>query len=399
MGGPPRKQDKTDRRVLRHHPVPARIIFPPGAEIRRLACARLLVALATAGLAFPIGAQTPRATANPDSVAQPASEAQLRTQRRALRPISGWLPRLRLDNDAYNFWIHPGHRTDEEYTNGVVASLETLGGSFWGSRLGGGAPACGADTSRTGRCLATTVSIGQDMYTPNLFRAPFSSPDWEDERPYAGWLWLGVTGRSVSRRSSRVVDAQLGVTGKPALGQVSQQVFHWINQKYTRRATGWETQVGFQPGVQLGYTHSLLAARGFVGSKAVIDLVPSASVVAGTVRSAADAGARLRLGYNLSHPFDPRATRVRGPIEFFVSASGRGAYVAHDFSLDGSLLERDRRVDRVPGVREYAFGAGLRLHHLRLDWEATTRSRQYGTGPLHHAFSSMTATWEFFDGH
>lgn len=315
--------------------------------------------------------------------------------------MTGWLPRLRLDNDAYNFWIHPGHRTDEEFTNGVVASLETLGGSFWGRRLGGGAPACGADTASTGRCLATVIAIGQDMYTPNLSRAPFSSPDWRNERPYAGWLWVGVSGRSVSRRSARTVDVQLGATGKPALGQVSQRVAHWINEKYTRHATGWETQVGFQPGVQLGYTHSLLALRGSAGSKAVIDLVSSASVVAGTVRSAADVGGKLRLGYNLSHPLDPRATRRRSPLEFFVSASGRSAYVARDFSLDGSFLddEGDRHVDRVSGVREYAFGTGLRLHHLRLEWEATTRSRQYVTGPMHHAFSSMTATWEFFDGH
>lgn len=399
MGGPPRKQDSAGRSPRRHHPVPAPTVFPPGAVFRRLIFARVLVSVITAGLAFPLGAQTLRGAVNPDSLTHVAADSQLRAQRPAPRPMTGWLPRLRLDNDAYNFWIHPGHRTDEEYTNGVVASLETLGGSFWGSRFGGGAPACGADTASTGRCLTTTVSLGQDMYTPNLLTPPFSSPDWENERPYAAWLWLGVTGRSLSRRSARVVDVQLGVTGKPALGQASQRVAHWIVQKYTRHATGWETQVGFQPGVQVGYTHSLLAARGFVGSKAVIDLVPSASVAAGTVKSAADAGARLRLGYNLSHPLDPRATRRRSPIEFFVSASGRRAWVAHDFSLDGSLLDRDRRVDRVPGVREYAFGTGVRVHHVRLDWEATTRTRQYATGPLHHVWSTMTATWEFFDGH
>ncbi|MGQ0650207.1 MAG: lipid A-modifier LpxR family protein, partial [Gemmatimonadaceae bacterium] len=160
-------------------------------------------------VAHPVASQQPR-----DSTADAAAAAPPRPQRRRHHPRSSpWLPRRRLDNDAYNFWIHPGHRSDEEYTNGVVASLETLRGSFWGRHFGGGAPDCGADTTRTGRCLTTTLSLGQEMYTPNLFRPPYSTPRWEDERPYAGWLYVAGTGRSVSSRSLRQVDVALGVTG------------------------------------------------------------------------------------------------------------------------------------------------------------------------------------------
>lgn len=362
----------------------------------RHAAAALVAACLVAGS---LGAQQPRdsAAAGRDSAShashtqQPQSPVQPRSQRRA----SPWLPRLRLDNDAYNFWLHPGHRTDEEYTNGVVATLVTLRGSFWGGHLAPRTPDCGADTSREGRCRLTTVSIGQDMYTPNLLRPPHANPDWEDERPYAGWLWLGAAAQSVSRRSSRTLEAQLGVTGPPALGQVSQKVAHLITSDYTTRATGWDTQVGFQPGLQLAYTHALLAARGSIGSKGVIDLVPVASATLGTVRTAADVGGKLRIGYNLSHPFDPRAWPGRTPLEYWVSAGGRAMEVAHDFSLDGAL-GGGRHVTRVPGVREYTFGAGLRMHRLLLQWEATTRTRQYTTGPLHHTFSGMTATWEFY---
>lgn len=343
-------------------------------------------------VAAPLHAQAPR-----DSVARNvtvASDASA-SQGRRLRP-SPWLPRLRLDNDAYNFWIHPGHRSDEEYSNGVVASLETLRGVGPIKRLARRTPDCGADTGRDGRCLLSSVAIGQDMYTPNLLRPPFSSPGWEDERPYAGWLYVATSGRSVSRRSARQLDLALGVTGPPALAQLSQRVAHIVNADYTTRATGWETQVAFQPGLQLGYTHALLAARGSMGGKGVVDVVPQGSVTIGSVRTAADAGAKLRLGYNLSHPFDPRAWPGRTPLEYWVSASGRASHVARDFSLDGSLLGDERRVSRVAGVRDYAFGAGLRMHRLLLQWEATTRSRQYRTGPAHHTWSAMSATWEFY---
>jgi hypothetical protein len=352
------------------------------------AVALALVAPAAAGAQALRGSDSTNAPAN-------AGTSSSRDARHLPTP-SPWLPRLRLDNDAYNFWIHPGHRTDEEYTNGVVASLETLRGSFWGKRLGGGAPDCGADTARSGRCLTTLLSIGQDIWTPHLSRPPFHRPDWEEERPYAAWLYVSATGRSLSYRSMRALEVTLGVTGRPALGQLSQQIAHRINQKYTTRATGWETQVGFQPGVQFAYHHALLAARGRIGSKAFVDLAPAASIAAGTVRTSAGAGARLRLGYNISHPWDARAWRRRSPLEYWVSAGARAEYVARDFSLDGSLFDEGRQVTRVPGTHEYSFGAGLRMHRVLLQWEAITRSRQYETGPAHFAFSTMSASWEFF---
>jgi hypothetical protein len=315
------------------------------------------------------------------------------------RPVrwgtGAWLPRLRLDNDAYNFWIHPGHRTDEEYSNGVVASLEALHAPWWGRRFGGGRPGCGEDTSTTGRCLTTIVSLGQSIYTPNLNRPPYSYPGWEQERPYAGWLYLAGAARTVSPRALRQIDVTLGVTGKPALGQTAQSIAHWINRKYTTEATGWETQVGFVPGIQVGWRQSLLAVRVASGAAGWLDLAPSAGIAAGTVRTAADAGVRLRLGYNLSHPWDPRAWRGRAPIELYASAGARTEYVARDVSLDGAFGENERRVERVPGVREYDAGVGIRLRRLRFDWIATTRSREYTTGPSRHVYSTMAAAWEF----
>ncbi len=308
---------------------------------------------------------------------------------------SAWFPRLRLDNDAYNFWIHPAHRTDEQYSNGVLASLEALHAPWWGRLLGGSNPGCGVDTATTGHCLTSHVFVGQNLYTPDLTRPPYANPDWESERPYAAWLFVGAGGRKVSRRRMRQVELAIGVTGRPALGETAQRIAHWLVRTYTMKAEGWETQVGFQPGVQLGWRESALAARLATGGKGWLDLAPFAGVTAGTIRTSADAGARLRVGYNLSHPWDPRASRGRGPLEVLATAGARGEYVARDFSLDGTLVNRDRFVERVSTVREFDVGVGIRFHRLRLDWGATTRSREYTTGPVRHVYSTMSAAWEF----
>ena len=338
------------------------------------------------------GAQTGNADASAsgdDSTRQRRQGAYVR------RGTTAWFPRLRLDNDAYNFWIHPAHRSDEQYSNGVVGTLEALHGSWWGRPFGGNRPGCGRDTTATGSCLTTQVFLGQSIYTPNLNRPPFSYPGWEAERPYAAWLYVGGAGRTVSPRRLRQIDVALGVTGRPALGEPAQRIAHWMVRTYTTEARGWETQVGFQPGVQLGWRESLLAARLASGSLGFLDLVPSVGITAGTIRTAADAGARLRLGYNVSHPWDPRAWRRRAPLELFVTAGARGEYVVRDFSLDGTLMHNDRHVERVSAVREFDVGMGVRLHRLRLDWLATTRSREYTTGPARHVYSTMAAAWEF----
>lgn len=310
---------------------------------------------------------------------------------------SPWLPRVRLDNDAYNFWLHPGHRTDEEYTNGVVLAVEALRAPLWGTWLGGGAPGCAFASDGERACLSTQFAIAHEMFTPNLDRPPFSSPDWERERPYAAWLYVGGEGRRISARALRTYSLALGVTGPPALGSLAQSIAHTITAKYTTKAEGWETQVGFEPGVLAGVRQSLLALRWAPGGRGVLDVAPSAGVSVGNIRTAADVGGRVRLGINLSHPWDPRAWRSRPDWEFQVHAAGRREYVAHDFSIDGTLFSPpNRSVVRVPTVSEYEFGTALRVHRLSLGWRAITRSREYATGPARHVYSQMYSALEFY---
>lgn len=315
---------------------------------------------------------------------------------RPMPPANGWLPRLRLDNDAYNFWMMPGRRTDEEYTNGVVAAVETLHGPWWGGSLGGKARGCGIAVAEDHACLTTSLFIGQDMYTPNLDRPPYSYPGWMYERPYAAWLYVGGEGRRVSRRALRTYSLSLGVTGAPALGKLAQSIAHQISARYTTKATGWETQVGAEPGVVLGVRQSLLALRWAPHGIGILDLSPTVGGALGNIRTSADVGGKVRVGVNLSHPWDPRAWRGRPPWEFQVSAAGRREFVAHDFSLDGTFFRAaERHVTRVPTVSEYEFGTAVRLQRLTVGWRAVTRSREYTTGPTRHVYSQMYSGIEF----
>ena len=266
------------------------------------------------------------------------------------------------------------------------ASLESGTAPWWGRRFAPGIPDC-ADATGDGHCRSTIVTLGQDLYTPNLSRAPYSTPDWELERPYFAWLFLSGSARVSSARTLHSTSLSLGVTGPPAGGALAQRVAHRIG--FTEAATGWETQIGFEPGLIAEYRQSRLLLRGGDTRGFAFDFAPDAAVSLGNIRTHAEVGAVARAGWNLSHPWHPAAWRGRASSEWWLSAGGRAQYIARDMSLDGTWRSAQRSVDRVPGVRLYEFGAGARVHFVSVEYRAVTTSREYRTGPGHHTYSSM----------
>jgi lipid A 3-O-deacylase len=299
---------------------------------------------------------------------------------------SEWRPSLRLDNDVYNYWQRHTKRPDEEYTNGVHASLTTNRAPWWGRRFAPGVVDC-RSAALSDRCRSTSVTLGQDLYTPRLDRAPNTVPQWELERPYFAWLFLNGTARVSSMRTLHATSLSLGVTGPPAGGALAQDIAHRIG--FNEKATGWETQIGFEPGVILGYERQDLLVRRELGRDFTFDVSPMMGIALGNIRTNAVAGATLRFGKHLSHPWHAPAWWGRAASEWWLAAGARAEYVARDMSLDGTLVNSTRRVERIPGVSEYAIAAGLRIRGVTLEYRAITRSREYRSGPGHHTYSSM----------
>jgi hypothetical protein len=297
-----------------------------------------------------------------------------------------WRPRLRLDNDVYNFWQRHTRRPDEEYTNGVHASLESSTAPWWGARFAPGIADC-AIASGPGTCRSTVVTLGQDLYTPHLDRTPYHVEHWELERPFFAWLFLNGTARVSSARTLHSTSLSLGVTGPPAGGEVAQQVAHRIG--FNEQASGWETQIGFEPGVILGYRRSELMVRRAAPHGLAFDMAPEVAVSLGNIVTRAEVGGTARLGWNLSHPWHAGLWRGRASTEWWVSAGARADYVARDMSLDGTLRRPTRRVDRLTDVHQYEFGIGARVQMIGIEYRAVTRSREYRSGPGHHTYSSM----------
>ena len=293
----------------------------------------------------------------------------------ASAPPSPTIYSLRVDNDAFDFWMRPWNRPDEDYTSGVHLDYEGGGAPRWARRLVAQRPACsvGADNCGTSR-----LELGQDIYTAAVsLRYPHAPVT---ARPSAGWLYLEQTARALSINQSDEFSLALGVTGPPSLAQLTQRLAHSAAPKFNRPAD-WSRQIAFEPGLIARYEQqrrvSLIAG--------IADMIPTASVSVGNVLTAAEAGLDVRSGWHLAHPWLPE----RPSTGVFIDAGISGQAVARNLFLDGNTFTAGPRVGHEPFVGKGELAIGFRFRALSLEYRAVNETRAYSAGPKWHPWASM----------
>lgn len=297
------------------------------------------------------------------------------------------LPRtltLRIDNDAFDFWMLPWNRPDEEYTSGVHITLDGGDAPRWARRALARLQPCavGASECRTGR-----MEIGQDIYTPSVSQD--SGRAAPGARPNGGWLYLSQGARWLSERRSSELTIALGVTGEPSLARFTQRLAHDAAPQFNR-ATDWSRSIGFEPGAIVRFERR---ARGVLanGEAFGADVIPRGSIAAGNIRTAAEAGFQLRAGWHLSHPWLPVA---RTP-ELSVFAGGFGQAVARDIFLDGNSFRAGPRVGHRPFIGAGEMGLSIRYGAFDLGYRATNETRSWSGGPTWHPWGTLVGSVQF----
>lgn len=286
---------------------------------------------------------------------------------------------LRADNDAFDFWMRPWNRPDDEYSSGVHITYDGGDAPRWArSRLDDRAMcAVGLQSCRSG-----SLELGQDIYTPSTsLQNPHPAPN---SRPNAGWLYLSQSARALDQNSSNDLTLTLGVTGPPSLAQVTQRLAHSVAPHFNR-PIDWSRQINFEPGAIVKFEH-----RGRIPSiddgAFGADLIPRASVSAGNVIDAAEVGFQTRFGWHLSHPWLPETAHS----EISVIAGAYGQAIARNLFLDGNTFGNSPRVGHRPFVAGAEFGVQVRYRWLQLGYRAVNESRAWRGGPTWHPWASMT---------
>jgi lipid A 3-O-deacylase len=287
------------------------------------------------------------------------------------------------DNDAFDFWMPPWDRPDQEYTSGVRGTFAYGGrvrGRPWRWIL--------RDTTRTS---TRSLTLGQEIYTgrgvwPSESGQSFAAQP--AQRPNAGWLYVEEAQRDSSDRVVEELALAAGVVGPPALGEAMQRFFHSLGPEF-QRAVDWRKQLPFEPGVLARYTRLDRQAvfgdgerwRGMLRSR----MAGSVGTILVAAEGGGEATAEVALGSQANAADAPRLT-------FTTGASVR--LVLRDEFLDGTFFRGSDRVPRRLLVPTVTGGAAFQWRRMTIGYHAHVVGKQYDGQARHASWGSLEVSWQ-----
>jgi hypothetical protein len=258
-----------------------------------------------------------------------------------------------------------------------------------------------------------SLFVGQSIFTPE--NKAIVPPDPHD-RPYAGWLYAGMSlmqeiplrKENGQETLGRLENAELdiGLVGPGAYGKQVQNDFHqFIGDP---QAQGWSSQLQNEAGVVLSYER--LWRQRLLGNNTLgVDLVPQVGASVGNIFSYGEAGALLRVGRGLladygpirvrpglsgTDYFDPRG--LDDGIGFYYFAGVQGRAVGRNIFLDGNSFRPSPSVPKKTLVGDVQGGFAVQLTAwFRLDVSVSLRSEEFRgqRTPDDICIATATFTW------
>ncbi len=271
--------------------------------------------------------------------------------------------------------------------------------------------------SNKGLARNLVISVGQLMYTPSSIDA---EELLEDERPYAGYLYMGFAYHTRSDSQLDTVEVNLGMVGPEAQGEQTQDLIHKI--RAFDKFQGWDNQLKNEPALQLVYEHKrrlfkdLLLPQGLFASGKLStveqDFIAHGGVSLGNVATYVNFGGEYRIGY-LPDDFgtsavrpggdnsapgrgDPRRRRGNFPIfglHGFVALDTR--LVVRDIFLDGNTFRDSHSVDKEPVVADISTGVSFLTGHWKVSYAYVVRTREFQKQPHHHQYGSLSLSYSW----
>lgn len=246
----------------------------------------------------------------------------------------------------------------------------------------------------------TGVHLGQQIFTPDDIH---SAELITDERPYAGYLYAGISLTAANPSELGTLKVSVGTVGPSSRGEKFQTSIH--SRLGVNAPQGWANQIGDETIFQLDYQNTWRQFWHYSGDIMQADVLPYSGVALGNAAVHLDAGLTLRVGPGIGSDFGPPRMRPSLPGSTFFNASRGtgwyffvgvgGRYVAHNIFLDGNTDGSSHSVDKRDWVGDVQTGWVLNTKSYRLAYTFVGRSREYETQAATHMFGSMTLSIKF----
>lgn len=250
-------------------------------------------------------------------------------------------------------------------------------------------------------------ALGQNIYTPvNTVAKALLVND----RPYAGWLYLGVgvVWKDSEARNSLVLD--IGVVGQISQAEAVQDFIHDL--RGFDSPNGWDNQLDDEIAFTLAYERKWRWPRHAQRSGFDWEVLPHAGLALGTVRTFANVGAEVRAGLNLPDDFgtpsiapaSTTSTPVDGAMGADRSKFDVGAYlfarvdgraVARNIFLDGNTYSDSHSVSKKPLVADLSVGVAINLKNTKLAYALVYRTKEFKQQEDAQVFGTVSVNWTF----
>lgn len=312
---------------------------------------------------------------------------------------------VQIENDFFTQLTN----TDRHYTNGMRISRLSPSGEIpgWLAAMARVPSAIGRNDVEPDQRWG--LSIGHSMFTPDDTDALALVPD---DRPYAGWAYLGLSVHSVydwpdggGRQDTFAVEA--GIVGPSAAGEEVQNTYHKLIN--VALSYGWDNQLKDEPGLQFIFERKWRSAPREVepqpGDRLEMDFIPHLGVSLGNVMTDLGLGGTFRYGRNLKNDFGPPRIRPglpgserfnrTGLLDWYIFAGLDGRAVARNIFLDGNTWKDSHSVDRRPFMLDAQVGAALIWGHTRLTYTHVFMSPEFNEQRAWDQFGALTLSRKF----
>jgi hypothetical protein len=246
--------------------------------------------------------------------------------------------------------------------------------------------------------VRVAYALGQSIFTPTDLRRSIPDPN---DRPYAGWLYGGITLVSEVNRDQQdrltqfdAVGIDLGIVGPSALAKQTQQGFHRFLGGDQIIPKGWDRQLHDEPGILLTYDKKWRFVVPVFSRDAKdfsLDATPSIGVNVGNVYTGASTGITFRFGQSLPDDYGPPRIRpglagsdfIERPAEdrnffgWYLFAGVEGRAVAQNIFLDGNSFRSSPSVDKKTLVADFQAGIAVLVGGVRITYTQILRTREF----------------------
>ncbi len=252
-----------------------------------------------------------------------------------------------------------------------------------------------------------SFSLGQNIYTPDNTEA-FDAV--EGDRPYAGWLYLGLglVWKNADVRHSLVLN--IGVVGPGSFAEETQRFVH--DARGLGTPNGWDNQLHNELGVVAVYERTWRWPSRERRAGLNWELLPHAGVALGNVSTHVNVGGEFRVGFNLPDDFGTpgiapgsttstpvegaqQASRARFDLGAYAFARVDARLVAHNIFLDGNTFGDGPSVDRKPFVIDISAGASVNYRNTKVTYALVYRSQEFDGQEEGQLFGAVSLNFAF----